>query len=135
METLLTRKLLVARQSLSLSQSDLGRAKVYHQGSQSQLEQGNRANVPLKYLRWLSDKGINMTALFSDKVSEEDFALMCRNRTNPTYQPEHCPNCETKDTMLEEKDRRITSLIETIDAKNDIIALLKGSQGSVSRAG
>jgi len=81
MESLIISKLIIARDALKLTQSAAGRASGFRQNGISIMEKGRKHNVPLRYITFLASKGINLTALFDDNITPDEFARVATQRS------------------------------------------------------
>ena len=106
MRELLNCKVEIARTTLRLSQSGVERESGYDQARISLLESGKTQNIPTIYLSFLAKNKINLTAMFDNNVSLEDFEVLCKQvwegepagAVLSTAQP--CSQCKLKDDII-----------------------------------
>lgn len=70
---LLWAKIRQAREALGLSQTEIARLTNWSQASVSQMETGVHTFIPNDYLSMLAGRGINLTDLFDQSVTVEEF--------------------------------------------------------------
>jgi hypothetical protein len=135
MNELIISKLKLARKSLDLAQKSKDLSGVMHQPGISRMEKGGRNNVPMAYLNFMANHGVDLSAVFSDNISVDQYKNMGADGSlKVAAYKGTCPSCIVKDDMLKQKDVHIDSLLETIDTKNELISMLKEVH-NVSKAG
>ena len=131
MKTLLCNKVRVARESLKLSQSAASRESNYNQSTISLLEAGENTGIATIYLQFLASKGINLTAMFDDNTTLEDFTSICYGEKQALLSAHvvtagPCPNCATKDATIYNLGMIIDSQKDTITIMKELALSLKG---------
>lgn len=102
MKALIHQKVKVARESIDKSQSAASRESGYSQSGISLLESGENKFIPSGYLSYLVDNGINLSAIFNDTITVDEFTRMCQMPLMllPHIEDEKCINCEEKDKEI-----------------------------------
>lgn len=106
MEKLIFNKIMIAMESLYHSQSAASRASGYNQSGISLIEGGHNVYIPNSYLSFLASNGINITALFDNNISEDEFRKICTGEapklltSGSTRHPQPCQECKTKDDYI-----------------------------------
>ncbi len=121
MKTLIFKKVKIARESLNLSQISAAEASGYSQSGISLLEKGGNTFIPNEYLSFLASKGINLTAMFDEDLSLDDFALTCGGFF--THDLQH--KFKNLEMQLQLKDREVELLNKTIQNMEITIASLQ----------
>lgn len=103
----LSEKFRAARDVLRLNQTDVERNTGVWQTDISMLENGKKKFVPTEYLVYLSLRGIDLNALFDNRITAEDFK---KNPLDITETP-----CEEKDKMIAELKDHVKLLLSIID--------------------
>lgn len=117
MKNLIASKLKIARKSLNMSQEDFADAIGYNQSGISAIETGTATFVPNLYLEVLASRGVNLTGIFNESVSPDQYADMCFGNV-PAARLGPCPNCAAKDQIIADKN-------EIIAGKNEVIEMLR----------
>lgn len=125
METLLSNKFKIARESMEYSQTMAAKQSGWAQARISLLEAGVKDYVLPKYLSWLAKEKINLNAIYDDSVTVEDFEAICAGKVTLAL-PAHATSepCE----LCKAKDHEIGLLNNTIKIQGQFIETLR--QGS-----
>lgn len=121
MKSLIFKKVKIARESLNLSQISAAEASGYSQSGISLLENGENTFIPNEYLSFLATKGINLTAIFDEDLSLDDFALSCGGFF--THDLHH--KVKNLEVQLQLKDREVELLSKTIQSMEITIKALQ----------
>ncbi|HOZ61994.1 MAG TPA: helix-turn-helix transcriptional regulator [Smithellaceae bacterium] len=117
METGIREKLRIARESLGFTQKTIGQASGCLQSKVSLLETKPKTHMIDAYLSFLAKKKINLTALFDESVSEEDFKAICEGKVQlalPAHgEPAECDQCKVKDHEIS----MLNTIIKTQEIK------------------
>ena len=78
------------------------------------MEKGRKHNVPLRYITFLASKGINLTALFDDNITPDEFARVATQRSGTIIRHGECHDCAAKDRIIERQDQTIRTMEKMI---------------------
>ena len=127
----LSEKLKIARVALGLSQIYIAKTLGIAQTNISNLEAGNHIRLHPVYLKIFADNGINMNALFDDRVTPQDFEQSCLKKDTlmlPAHEGEqaidysNCPKCKANEGLIKTLERRIEHMdmdIARLERRND----------------
>lgn len=127
----LSEKLKIARVALGLSQIYIAKTLGIAQTNISNLEAGNHIRLHPVCLKIFADNGINMNALFDDRVTPQDFEQSCLKKDTlmlPAHEGEHgidysnCPKCKANEGLIKTLERRIEHMdmdIARLEKRNE----------------
>ena len=131
------KKFKIARESIlrdgyPISQTKAAKEFGYYQASISSVEQGDFANVSDLYLAWLASNGVNLSGIYDDKVTPEQYRMVVSAKAplllTAHGEPESCRECEIK-------DREIMHLEREVNVLNKLVSTMEGSRPQYSAAG
>lgn len=128
MITLIHSKLKASREALKLSQTGLAEASGYTQSGISALENGNYHYVPNHVLTYLAQQGIDLSAMFDDRIELLHFEEICAGRT-PMVAPVKtgpCQMCAVKDIIIADKVDSLRRADMMVDVLREKIQGLEG---------
>lgn len=125
-DNLMSKKLIMTRQSIfDKGQIEVGASMKIGQSTMSMIENVQRQSFPLKYLTFLAENGVNLSAIFNNNVSLEDYSAICEGKSMLLL-PEHvdCANCKIKDQIIIDLRDTIKILKDNIDLLNSKLTVI-----------
>jgi transcriptional regulator with XRE-family HTH domain len=110
-------KLRIARKlTLGVTQENISEITHARQANLSALELGKVGMMKISYLMWLAENGVNLNGIFDNRITPDEYAMMCENMSPASGNSYKLDAGELKNLKaeLEVKNQTICDLREMV---------------------